>query len=229
MRRRAMESGQIWADPIVSSSPGTSSGWRKADYPRLWLGAGRDAANLAKLGEHQITHVLNCADDVPNYHEGASVVVGGCGEPIERRISHLRLEVSDFGTDAGISRVFPKAAAFIKGAWECGGNVLVHCANGTNRSATVTVAICMILWDMSLIDSWSMVCSCRPSMAPLADNRAELIKYELKIRGSTTAREGNGGRLCPVNDQNGCNQGSQTQVLSDSQQEYSPIKLNLQE
>ena len=51
-RRRAMESGEIWASDVHEG--------------RLWLGAGRDARNLSSLNVHAITHVLNCADDVPN-------------------------------------------------------------------------------------------------------------------------------------------------------------------
>ena len=51
-RRRAMESGEIWASDVHDG--------------RLWLGAGRDARNLSSLNTHSITHVLNCADDVPN-------------------------------------------------------------------------------------------------------------------------------------------------------------------
>ena len=73
-RRRAMADGTIWADSVVPE--------------RLWLGAGRDAANLPKLVEHGITHVLNCADDVPNFHEG------------EPGLAYLCLGVADFGADA---------------------------------------------------------------------------------------------------------------------------------
>ena len=46
-----MESGSIWATDLHGG--------------RLWLGAGRDARNLEQLRAHGITHVLDCADDVP--------------------------------------------------------------------------------------------------------------------------------------------------------------------
>ena len=67
-----------------------------------------------------ITHVLNVADDVPNFHEGAG-------------IEYCNLSVGDFGTDVGISRVFPTALGFVRSALESpGGRVLIHC--GTTRS-----------------------------------------------------------------------------------------------
>ena len=77
-RRRAMSSGAIWASEV---------------WDGVFLGAGRDAENLAQLRAHGITHVLNCADDVPNFHEG------------EPGLVYENLGVGDFGTDAGIARV----------------------------------------------------------------------------------------------------------------------------
>ena len=114
-----MESGSIWATDLHGG--------------RLWLGAGRDARNLEQLRAHGITHILNCADDVPNYHDR------------EPGLAYLRLEIVDFGGDKGSARVFPAAAEFARGALAEGGQgrVLVHCANGSNRSATVCAALFM--------------------------------------------------------------------------------------
>lgn len=98
-RRRAIETGQIWASEIPIGHG-----------IRLFLGSGRDAENLTKLIENGVTHVLNVADDIPNFH-GREVNRDG-----KRRFSYCNLDVTDFGGDAGISRVFGRAAAFVSSA-----------------------------------------------------------------------------------------------------------------
>ena len=123
-RRREKIEGKIWADEVLPLA--------------VWLGSGQDASNLQQLKAHGITHVLNVADDVPNFHEGAG-------------IEYCNLSVGDFGTDVGISRVFPTALGFVRSALESpGGRVLIHCANGSNRSATVAIAVVMDLEALPL-------------------------------------------------------------------------------
>lgn len=133
-RRRAMETGEIWAADV--SPPGMEQ--------RIWLGAGRDAANLETLRQRKVTHVLNVADDVPNYHEG--------------EFTYLQLGVADFGADAGIARVFPAAGRFVETALQtAGGRMLIHCANGSNRSVTVAIAVLMQNFSLSLAEAWALV------------------------------------------------------------------------
>ena len=105
------------------------------------------------------------ADDVPNFHDGQS-------------FSYLNLRVGDFGTDSGISRVFADAAAFVRTSRERGGACLVHCANGSNRSATVAMAVVVALSSDG--DRWTLaqaaahVKARHPQTCPLQDNRREL-------------------------------------------------------
>ncbi len=116
-KRRRMEEGTIWASMIT---------------PQLYLGRGQDAKNLKQLQQHGITHILNVADDVENFHPNY--------------FTYANLNVTDFGGDKGIRRVFPPARDFVKTALSTRRNtVLVHCANGSNRSATVVIALLMML------------------------------------------------------------------------------------
>jgi len=174
-----MESGELWASQITEDGA-------------LWLGAGRDAANLEQLRRHKITHILNCADDVPDFHRG------------EPWLQYCNLGLGDFGTDAGSARVFPAAVAFVRAALSTeppagqasSARVLVHCANGSNRSATVMIALLMAFREVSLAAAWSAVQAARPQCNPLADNRRQLLAYEIELRGgANTMAEGPGGKL----------------------------------
>ena len=61
-RRRALASGAIWASRVPFA---TSLEGRQVS---LFLGTGQDAANLTRLRQHGVTHILNVADDVENFH-----------------------------------------------------------------------------------------------------------------------------------------------------------------
>ena len=151
----------------------------------LFLGAGRAASDFALLQRHSITHILNVADDVP------------------RAADHLEyccLGVGDFGTDSGISRTFGTAFAFVERALQANGIVLVHCANGSNRSPTVAIALLMQLFDWSLAAAWEHVAS-RRTIQPLADNRRELLLFERARRGVNSMAEGDGAVLTALEQQ----------------------------
>ncbi|KDO29885.1 hypothetical protein SPRG_04952 [Saprolegnia parasitica CBS 223.65] len=136
--------------------------WASEILPGLWLGSGSAASKLESLQRQRITHVLNVADDVPNFHPNAFL--------------YGNLGVTDFGQDVGIRRVFPTAFAFLDDALaHDDGRVLVHCAAGANRSATVVLAYLMHAREMSLADAWAHVRSRRRGICPLRDNRQELL------------------------------------------------------
>jgi len=154
---RSTACGRSWASEVCP-------GW-------LYLGCASDAQNLSRLREYRISHVLNVADDVPNFFEGT------------KEFQYLQLGVKDFGADKGISRVFHSAFEFVEDVRKKKGKVLVHCAAGMNRSVTVAVAVKMLLDNSPLKESFEEVKRRRPQAAPFQDNRLELVKFEKKIRG----------------------------------------------
>ena len=179
-KRRQLLSGESWASEITVLTD-------EANDFKLFLGAGRDAQNLEQLQRARITHILNVADDVPNFFEHSDQIT----------LAYENLNVGDFGTDAGISRVFEKAARFVQEEVVASkGRVLVHCANGSNRSATIVIALVMMLKDLPLSNAWMSVCKER-KVLPLKDNRKELLAYENAQRGQTTMRE-TAGTLIPM-------------------------------
>ena len=143
----------------------------------VWLGRGAAAQDHGLLTELGVTHVLNVADDVPNFHAG------------DPALTYCALEVGDFGADAGISRVFAKAHAFAQAALDGGNCLLVHCANGSNRSATVVLALLMQMTGRSLRDSWLALLADRPNVFPLKDNQRELIAFEQRLFDGASSME----------------------------------------
>ena len=69
-----------------------------------------------------------------------SVIAESPYEPPESTKSHLTIPVFDVES-AVLIRHFPAGIAFIKKGLEEGGKVLVHCAAGVSRSATVSLSI----------------------------------------------------------------------------------------
>jgi len=139
----------------------------------LYLGSGWAAEDIDALRKFKITHILNVADDVQNFYEDL-------GE-----FKYVRLDVKDMGQDEGISRVFERAYEFVTQAREASGRVLVHCAAGVNRSATVTIALLMMLESLPLRDAVRRVRSKRNIM-PFKDNKLQLIAWEQTRTGAST-------------------------------------------
>ena len=110
------------------------------------------------------------ADDVPNYHDESE------------DFTYQRLNVSDFGQDKGISRVFHECFQFLEEAKAAKKPVLVHCAAGANRSATVVIALMMHSQDFTLLEAWNHVKK-RRSVVPLTDNRLALLEFERARKG----------------------------------------------
>ena len=131
------------------------------------MSASRFSSSFSFLSRSR--HVLNVADDVPNYHEG--------------KVIYKRLEVRDFGQDAGIGRVFDAAFAFLAEREANKEPCLVHCAQGANRSATIVIAWLMKRNECKLEEAWAAVKAKRPGITPLRDNRQQLWELERRLHG----------------------------------------------
>ena len=99
--------------------------------PRLWVGAASAAANLGWLRARGITHVVNVASEVPNFHAA------------ELTYHSMRLRDSSDDMVPMMRALLPDACSFIDAALAAGGTVLVHCRMGLSRSAAVAVAFAM--------------------------------------------------------------------------------------
>ncbi|KAK7815144.1 hypothetical protein U0070_007809 [Myodes glareolus] len=115
-------------------------------WPNLFLGdayAARDKSRLIQLG---ITHVVNVAAGKFQVDTGAKFYRG---TPLE----YYGIEADD-NPFFDLSVYFLPVARYIRDALNTPRNrVLVHCAMGVSRSATVVLAFLMICENMTLVDA----------------------------------------------------------------------------
>lgn len=91
--------------------------------PRLYLGDDLDARDRSVLTDCGITHIVNCACEIPSYFPG--------------EFEYLRLELHD--PDPAFIDYIPELCAFIdQGRAE--GAVMVHCRMGMSRSPASILA-----------------------------------------------------------------------------------------
>lgn len=97
--------------------------------------------NIISDNQNELTSTLTTSSDATP-SSSATTTTSTPSSPF----TYLKLDVSDFGSDPGIGRVFNIAAEFVQKCISTeNGRVLIHCANGTNRSVTITIAVLMIL------------------------------------------------------------------------------------
>lgn len=137
----------------------------------IFIGNQLDAHSLLDLKDHQITHILNVADDVSNKFDDSFV--------------YCSLDVLDYGKDIGISRVFETAFQFVDEAFSSSehSKILIHCRKGINRSVTITIAILMKREGLTLKQAWEEIKNIRKIAFPQKDNREELIIFEKELFG----------------------------------------------
>jgi protein-tyrosine phosphatase len=128
---------------------------------RLFLGSACSAQDPLWLQENQITHILNVADEVglnETVLQGSGIVYRWLS--IADRTFHFALNFDLFPHPERISfhfdstststwlsadcefdirGQFDAAFEFILSAYQLGGRVLVHCAAGVSRSATIAI------------------------------------------------------------------------------------------
>jgi hypothetical protein len=90
----------------------------------LYLGNREAARDLGRLESHGVTHVVNCAIELPNYHDG--------------KLKYLALGLHD--PDPLFRDRITDACAFIDAARAKEEGVLVHCFAAISRSPSTVLA-----------------------------------------------------------------------------------------
>ncbi|XP_011429094.1 LOW QUALITY PROTEIN: dual specificity protein phosphatase 10-like [Crassostrea angulata] len=142
--------------------------------PFLYLGNERDAANLQRLQDLNITYVLNTTSHIPKYFENQG-------------IHYKRIPASDSGCQ-NLKQYFEEAAAFIDEARQNGANILVHCHAGVSRSATITIAYLLKHTKLSMMDIYRLVKGKRSIISPNFNFMGQLMEYEQALNNGLCER-----------------------------------------
>ncbi|XP_066180172.1 dual specificity protein phosphatase 13B-like [Sylvia atricapilla] len=142
-------------------------------WPNIYLGDAWAARSKSILQGLNITHILNAADGPYSINTGAKY--------------YADLEIEYYGVEAfddpsfDLSIFFYDATNFICRALNSsGGKVLVHCAMGVSRSATLVLAFLMIHENMTLVDALKTV-SAHRNICPNSGFLSQLRDLDIKL------------------------------------------------
>lgn len=135
----------------------------------IYLGNYFNAMNYQWLMGKNISHVLNCAKEIPCSYTGKLIY------------KHVK------GDDVPQFRMIPflhDAADFIQDSLSKQGTVLVHCAAGISRSTTCLVAWFMKYRNMDLLSSLQYIRQRRSIICPNPGFIVQLKQFEQALKGS---------------------------------------------
>lgn len=159
--------------------------WRHPETgATFYVGNEVAAKSLGMLDRHNITHVVNCTDSIPNYHERSP------GSPI----TYFRFDITSHYHRVRSEKeavVFAQPMLnFVADALSRGKNVLAHCLAGAHRAGTTGCICLMHFAKLSTKDAISSAKQCRPIIDPICDFPLLLAMLE---RGWYQQAHGHGG------------------------------------
>ncbi|KDO31941.1 hypothetical protein SPRG_03157 [Saprolegnia parasitica CBS 223.65] len=137
----------------------------------LYIG-GNDCVNdLDVLGTMDISHVVNCTRETPNYFPD--------------RVEYLRVPITD-EPEMEIDMYFDDACAFIHKAVENHMACMVHCSHGMSRSATIVLAYLVKIRKMRLLDALQYLRSLRRVVSPNIGFMQRLLELEMAVHDANS-------------------------------------------
>eukprot|EP00607_Mallomonas_marina_P001460 CAMPEP_0182426186 /NCGR_PEP_ID=MMETSP1167-20130531/12674_1 /TAXON_ID=2988 /ORGANISM="Mallomonas Sp, Strain CCMP3275" /LENGTH=421 /DNA_ID=CAMNT_0024607451 /DNA_START=204 /DNA_END=1469 /DNA_ORIENTATION=+ len=134
------------------------------------LGAREDAADLVKLQTLGITHVLNVAVELPNFHESS------------HKFIYEKLNFKD-APDVMVSQFWGPAASFLRHVEEVKGRVLIHCIAGVSRSVTLLIMHMISCHRRTLRAAHAFIHARRPFIGPNEGFKLQLARFEVSELG----------------------------------------------
>jgi protein-tyrosine phosphatase len=154
--------------------------WRGALYYKpkqitkhVWIGSEQTASDRNFLVKHKIKLVVNCTADVPR----------------TSNIPMLRIPVHDAAFDAKkMAKYLDMSSLAIRDVTRYGGNVLVNCRAGQNRSATVTAAYLMTIKGMTAKEAMDAIRKKKFETFRPMNFKPALNEYEKKLKENGTIK-----------------------------------------
>lgn len=151
----------------------------------VYVGNQTAASNRTLLDSHKITHVVNCTDNMVNYHEsGTSGAMAGHGDGPDRPpLTYYRFNISYWqryvdGSDESVLAFVRPVFEFVDSAVAAGGAVLVHCLAGAHRAGTTGCLLLMYKAEMDVRTAISSAKKLRPAIDPIGSLPELLKRYE---------------------------------------------------
>ncbi|XP_061105948.1 dual specificity protein phosphatase 14 [Conger conger] len=159
---------------MVPESGGGVLGGIAQITPALFLSRGNVASNRSLLLSKGITCVVNATIELPNFNWP--------------HVEYVKVPLADM-PHSPISLYFDSVADKIHSVGRSKrGAVLVHCAAGVSRSATLCLAYLMKYHRVSLAEAHAWVKARRPVIRPNAGFWRQLIEYERKLFGRNSVK-----------------------------------------
>lgn len=148
---------------------------------KVYVGNQQAASNATLLQQNGVTHVVNCTDNMPLYHESKNI------------FTYLRWNVAYWPSDdAQLQPFLATLFEFVDAALAGGGCVLVHCLAGAHRAGTTGCLLLMYLAGCNATDAVTAAKKMRPAIDPIGRFPLLLSKSEPII----AARRGMQGLGC---------------------------------
>lgn len=132
------------------------------------LGGREEANDRQLLKNFGVTHVLNVAQQLPNYHEGSFI--------------YLKIPILD-APDVELLPHVKIVSTFISHVENVNGRVLVHCIAGVSRSVSLILMYMISAHKICLLNAYNHIKSLRGFIHPNDGFKAQLAKFEVAELG----------------------------------------------
>jgi protein-tyrosine phosphatase len=142
----------------------------------VYVGNEQAARSRRMLDAANITHVVNCTDNIVNFHEDSP-----------RPLQYLRFPISFWpqhvdSSHASVLTFAQQLFDFIDAALASGGSVLIHCLAGAHRAGTTGVCCLMRHHRLIPADATAMAKRLRPAINPIGYLPEFLRRYHLAVQ-----------------------------------------------
>jgi len=180
--------------------------WQDEGQGQLFLGNRNVALDVEKLKYLGIRHIVNCAPSAVGCLSDMATDPTTSSFTHEHRvfctsIHYLCCDLNDHPKPVEGGKLgevsfdnarpfFKEAVEFIDTALATGSSVLVHCARGVSRSATIVLAFLIAKKRLCLRDAFRFLMLQRPVIGPNAGFVEQLAEWEEELLGRTTLKPG---------------------------------------